>query len=196
MKKNKPIYIYGAIIIAVGIFLIFSKYFTFEIIKYVLSVSLLLAALLASIKAFSRERKQVEFIYHQLHAVAMVVYSFAILFYAQSFETLLYFSGILFFFYTFSEIIFCIWLFNISKKVVYKIVFIRLLLALIVGISVIVIMYKNEAFIEGFGILFIMIGINVLLYVPVMDSKYSRIERENYHDLADDNTSQKSNLIN
>ncbi len=174
MKKNLPLYVYGAVIIFAGVFLLYSKQFTFQTIKLTLGISLIIGAILAFLKALSRKRKQVEFSYHEINALSMMVYGFLILLLANNIEKLLYFSTFLMFFYAFSEIIFCNWLFNLRKKVIYKIIILRIILALIVGVGTILIMYYNTALnnlaIEGFGILFIIIGLNILLYIPVINN--------------------------
>ncbi len=74
----------------------------------------------------------------------------------------------MFIFYAFSEIIFCNWLFNLGRKVLYSIVIVRFLLGLLIGIGTVVAMYQTEHTLQIFGVLFLMVGLNVLLYVPVM----------------------------
>ncbi len=171
MKKYFPIYLYGAIIILDGIFLQFTKHSTLESIKLSLGISLTVGAIIAFIAAFSQQRKQVQIAYHELHALALSVYGVSILVFSNTFEKLIYFTAFLFIFYSFSEIIFCIWLFNLRQKVVYKIIIIRLLLGLATGFGTIVVMYFSSSTLQGFGILFIMVGINIICYVPVMKGK-------------------------
>jgi len=172
MKKNLPLLLYGAIIILAGVFLLFSNYSSFNTIRITLGITLTIGAILSFITAFSRQRKQVEFAYHEMHALGMLVYGVSVLFLTNTFETLIYFTSFLFIFYAFSEIIFCNWLFNLGGKVIYKIVIIRLLLGLMVGMGVVVLMYypdlDKKIDLRGFGLLFILIGINILLYVPIM----------------------------
>jgi len=174
MKKS-PIYLYGAIIIMEGIFLMFSKSYTFDTIKNSIGIALTFGAIVAFFEALSRYRKQVEFSYHEIHVLAMMVYGVSVLFFADTLESLKTFTLFLFIFYTFSEIVFCNWLFNLDRGVINKIVLIRVFLALLVGIGIIVTMFYqgvNETLvIEGFGVLFIIIGINVLLYTPVIKPK-------------------------
>jgi hypothetical protein len=169
MKKDIPLYIYCAIIIFEGVFLLFSKDGTFETIKYTTGITLIIGAIFGFFTALSRQRKQVAFSYHETHALAMLVYGISVLLFSNTFESLTSFSAYLFFFYAFSEIIFSNWLFNLENKVVYKTVLIRIFLGTIVGVGTIVIMYYyNTLALQGFGILFIIIGINFLLYIPIM----------------------------
>jgi hypothetical protein len=68
----------------------------------------------------------------------------------------------------FSEIVFCSWLFSLGRKVVYKIIIVRFVLGLATGVGTVVAMNSLSSKLEGFGILFIIVGINILFYVPVM----------------------------
>lgn len=168
-SENKtPIYIYGTLIILAGVFLIFSKNLKFDFIKIILGSTLSASAIVAFISALVRPRKQIQFAYHEMHALAMLVYGVSILFIGTTIEILVSFTSFLFIFYTISEIIFCNWLFNLSQKVIFKIVFIRLLLGLIVGAGIILVMNFHEYTLEIFGSLFMLVGINILLYVPII----------------------------
>ena len=168
MNKYIPIYLYGTVTILEGIFLLFSNDGAFNVIKLSLGISLSIGALLAFIAAFARQKHHVQFTYHELHALAMLAYGIAILAFCDTPEKLISFTAFLFIFYAFSEIIFCTWLFNLKQRVVSKIVFIRLLLGLVVGIGTIFAMNYSDFSIEIFGALFVMVGINILLYAPVM----------------------------
>ena len=177
MKKFIPIYLYGAIIILEGFVLSFSKNTSFDMIRFPLGIGLIFGALLAFIAAFSRKRKQVQFAYHEMHAMAMIVYGISILLFCNTIDKLISFTAFILIFYSFSEIIFCNWLFNLGQKVVYKILFVRLILGLGIGIGAAISMYFTDYTIVGFGILFIMIGINIILYVPIMKgNEFSKSE--------------------
>jgi hypothetical protein len=150
-------------------------YSSFNTVRITLAITLIIGAVLSFLTALSRQRKQVEFSYHEIHALTMLVYGVSVLLFANTLETLTYFSTFLFIFYTFSEIIFCNWLFNLEKHVVFKIVLIRVFLGLVVGVGTVVIMHyynlKDLIVMKGYGILFIIIGINILLYIPIMKRK-------------------------
>ncbi len=175
MKNDLPVYLYSLVITLEGIFLLFSKFWTFETIKYSLGLVLILGAIFGFLKYLFRISNQVEFSYHELHAVTMLIYGFSVLLFASSVETLVYFSTLLLLFYSFSEIIFCTLLFNLGKKVIYKIFFIRIFLGLLVGGLTITIMQYHDGnkavLFQGYGLLFMMIGLNLMLYVPVMKVK-------------------------
>jgi uncharacterized membrane protein HdeD (DUF308 family) len=171
VKKYYSIYLYGAIIILGGIFLLFSKNSTFNFIKFPLGIALTAGAILAFIAAYYSQRKQVQFAYHEMHALGMLIYGVSILFLGNTLEKLISFTSFLFFLYSFSEIIFCFILFNLAQKVVYKILIIRVVLGLVVGIGAVVAMNYTALTLEIFGLLFIMVGINIILYVPIMKGR-------------------------
>ncbi len=172
MKKNLLVYLYGATIILQGVFLLFSKHFTFNATKYILGIAVIIGAILALVTAFARQRKQVQFAYHEMHALAMFVYGISVLVFANTVEVLSYLTAFLLFFYAFSEVIFCNWLFNLGNKVKLKILFIRVVLGIMVGIGTIVLMnyytVNKSIVMGGYGILFAIIGLNILLYQPIM----------------------------
>lgn len=176
MKKYLPIYFYGIVIILEGIFLLFSEYTSFKISKLILGGALTFAAVLAFIAAFSRRKKQVQIAYHEMHAFAMLVYGLFILFYCNTFEELQFLTLFLFIFYAFSEIIFCIWLFNLALKLDYKIIIIRLILGLLIGFGAITVMGYTEANLVSYGLLFIVIGINIILYVALLRERQTNSE--------------------
>jgi hypothetical protein len=171
MKKLTPIYLYGAIIIAEGVFMLFSKNTSFQVIQLSVGIGLALGAIFAFIAALSRYRKQVQFAYNEMHALTMIVYGVSTLLFCNTIDKLISITEFLLMFYAFSEIIFCSWVFNLGQKVVYKILFVRIILGLFVGIGTVVSMNFYNETLERFGVLFMMIGINMILYVPIMKEK-------------------------
>ena len=154
-----------------GVVLFFAENSNFELTKNIIGIGFIIGALLAIISAFSSQRKQVQIAYHELHALTMLVYGVTILVFVSSLENLVSLSIFLFVFYSFSEIIFCNWLFNLTKKMNYKVLIVRLLIAAIVGLgSIITIFYPRWTF-EIFGLLFILIGLNIMLYIPIMKTR-------------------------
>lgn len=177
MKKNNALYLYGAIIIFIGFFLLFSNQSDFQTIR--ITLGLTIGAIFSFITAFSRKGKKIEFDYHTLHAIAMIVYGVSVLFFCDRIEILINVTSLLFFFYAFSEVIFCMRLLDLGKKAtnnfLKNIVFTRLLLGVLVGIGTTVLMYNNsrsnDLVIGDYGIFFMIIGINILLYMPIIKNK-------------------------
>jgi uncharacterized membrane protein HdeD (DUF308 family) len=167
-KKYLPIYLYGAILMIAGIYLFVSEIYPLPVVRYFLGISLTTGGMFAFIAAQLVKRKKVQFAYHELHALAMVVYGISLILFCDTSEKLLSNTSFLFLFYALSEIILCNWLFNMKQKVVLKIIIIRTLLGLGIGIGAIVAMNYAEMKVEVFGVLFILVGINIILYIPVM----------------------------
>ena len=171
MNKYLPISLYGYTLMISGVVLLFTENSNFGQTKNIIGIGFIIGALLAIISAFSSQRKQVQIAYHELHALTMLVYGITILVFVSSLENLVSLSIFLFVFYSFSEIIFCNWLFNLTKKMNYKVLIVRLLIAAIVGLgSIITIFYPRWTF-EIFGLLFILIGFNIMLYIPIMKTR-------------------------
>jgi len=172
MENKITLYIYGAIIIFGGLFLLIYQNSDYNTIRITLGSTLIIGAVFSFLTALSSKKKQVQFDYHEMHALAMLVYGVSVLVFCNKLETLINFTSFLFFFYAFSEIIFCLRIFDLGRKVIYKIVFTRLLLGLIVGIGTVMIMNyydtSNTLVLRAYGTLFIIIGVNILLYVPIM----------------------------
>ena len=163
-----------------GMFLFISENYNFPEIRYFLGISLTTGGMFAFIAAQLVKRKKVQFAYHELHALAMIVYGISLILFCDTSEKLISNTSFLFIFYALSEIILCNWLFNMKQKVVLKIILIRALLGLGIGIGAIIIMNYTEIKIEAFGILFILVGINIILYIPVMRGNEEKefLERE------------------
>ena len=168
MKRYFPVYLYGAIIILGGIFLSISKNLEFNDIRLRLGITLIVAAIPAFVATFSRPRKDVQFAYHEIHALTILVYGICILVFGNSLASIISFTAFLLIFYGASEILFCNWLLNLKQKVFYRILIIRLLLGLAVGFGTVIAMNYEEFTLEIYGAMFILIGINVILYVPIL----------------------------
>ena len=111
-----------------------------------------------------------------MHALTILLYGIYILVFSSTLDKLISITAFLFIFYLFSEIIFCNWLFNLGNKILYKIVVIRTLLGLAIGVGAIVAIKFPSLTLEIFGILFILVGTNIMLYVPVMKDNKSKNE--------------------
>jgi uncharacterized membrane protein HdeD (DUF308 family) len=171
MKIYLSIYLYGAIIVLSGIFLLFSEYSSFDTLKFTLAISLIVGSVFSFISAFSSRRSHMAFSYHEMHALAMLVYGVSVLLLSKSLEMLISFTVYLFIFYAFSEIIFCLRIFELKSKVIFKVAVVRSILGLVVGAGSVVAMNFPDFTLEGLGILFIIVGINVMLYVPILKKK-------------------------
>jgi hypothetical protein len=103
-----------------------------------------------------------------MHAMTMMIFGILTLLFCNTPEKLINYITFLLIFYAFSEIIFCNWLFNLKQKLLFKVALIRVFLGLAIGIGTITGMNYSEISLEIFGVLFVLVGINILLYVPIM----------------------------
>jgi len=168
MKNYFAIYTYGAIIILAGLFLLFSENSAFSVVRLTAGIALTIGALFAFLSAMSRMKKQVQFAYHEMHSMAILAYGLSLVLFCSNFEQFMSFTTFLFIFYAVSEITFCTWLFNLKQRTVHKIVIIRLLLGLVIGLGTVVTMNFTDHVLFIFGTFFILSGINIMLYVPVI----------------------------
>lgn len=175
MKNKFAAYIYGLTIMIGGFFLLFLTFSSFDVIKTTLAVTLIIGAIFAFLTAFSLPKKQVQFAYHEMHALAMLVYSIYLLFFSHNIETFVFSTSFLFIFYTFSEFIFCSWLFNLGNKINYKIAISRVTLGFLIGAATVLLFNhydKNDAAIlPAFGVLFIIVGLGIVLYLPILKTR-------------------------
>jgi hypothetical protein len=176
LKKAVPLYVYGTIIIIMGILLMVFNDCSFDFVLRIVVVGAVTAAVFAFVTAIVRDRKQVQYAYHEMHAFAFLTYGLATQFYAKNFDQLIFTTAFLFLYYFFSEIAFSNWIFNLMKKVVVKILLIRLALAVLCGVGTVYVMslasndYPRAMF--CYGILFVLVGVNILFYRPVMRRMY------------------------
>lgn len=177
MPKFIFIYLYGAFIILEGIFLLYSQWASFATIRLTLGISLFIGSVFAFLAARLGRRSRVQFAYHLIHAIAMLVYSLTILLFCHSLEILTFFTAFLLFFYAVSEIIFCTLLFNMGHRLIFRIIAVRAIIALLVGLGTVAVMSMHEGTIEVFGILFVLLGLNVIFYAPVVKSLGQRLPR-------------------
>lgn len=166
MKNILSVYVYSAVIIFDGFFLMLSTGLMLDTIKIVLGITLSIAALFALLASFFCHNKPIQCAYYKVHALTMAIYGVSIMLFFNSWESFLTASAILLFFYAISEVVFCGWLFNIGKKVIYRILVVRFLIGILIVIGVVVAMYFSSFSKEIFGFLFVLIGTNFMLYVP------------------------------
>jgi hypothetical protein len=167
-REIAPVYLYGYAIIFAGLSLAFIDDSNFQWIKTIVGILTLSGSAVAFLAAVSRHKRHVEFVYHEIHALSMMFYSISLLFFCDQPRDLTFNTSFLLFFYAFSEIIFCNLLYNLSQRVVSRIIGVRLTIALIVGIGAVVANSFKDSSFQVFALLFVLIGVNVIFYVPVL----------------------------
>lgn len=172
IRKEISLLLNGSFILLTGLMLLFLQNASLEWVKYTVAGLMLTAAFFALITAMNRNKQNVQFAYHEMHALSIFVYAVAVLFFCPSFSRFNYFTSSLLLFYTFSEITFAFWLFNLKKDINPGVVIVRLALGLLVGVGPVILLAHtastNEVKLMSIGVFFILIGVNILLYKPVM----------------------------
>jgi len=172
IRREISLLLYGSLIILSGLLLLFLQNASLEWVKYTVAGCMFPAALFALLTALSRNKQHTQFAYHEMHAIALLAFAVAVLFFCPSFSRFSYFTASLLLFYTFSEITFSIWLFNLKRGINPPVLITRLALGLLAGIGPVILLAHtastNEVKLMTIGLLFIVIGINILLYRPVM----------------------------
>jgi hypothetical protein len=172
MSRKISLFLSGMFILIPGILLIVLHPAPFETIRYVLIASLVPATILGILTAIKRYREHLQFVYQEVHTIGLLVYVLAIITFCYSFENLNKYSVFLFMYYAVSEIIFCSLLFNLKGKVILNSLIIRIPLSFIIGVGTTIIVSTQDILqttkLIGFGVVFALMGINALLYQPIM----------------------------
>jgi uncharacterized membrane protein HdeD (DUF308 family) len=175
LERQISLYIYGLIIILMGIFFMFSEQFSIKEITIIIGILAVTGAFFAFLTALSNPKKRIELAYHEIHAFSMIIYGGYIIFFSSTLDSLIGSTVFLFIFYMFSEIAFCISIFNKGQKVLYKIMVIRLVLGLFAGIAAVRILNFESIYdvsvLIAIGIIFIVLGTNILIYVPILKKR-------------------------
>lgn len=175
MSRKLSLFLSGIFIMIPGILLIVLHQASFETIRYVLLAFLAPSAILGVITAVKRYREHVQFVYQEIHTWGLLIYVIAIAVFCISFESLNKYSVFLFMYYAVSEIIFCSLLFNLKGKVILNTLILRIAFSFIIGIGTTIIVSTQEILqttkLMGYGIVFILMGINALLYQPIMNQE-------------------------
>jgi hypothetical protein len=172
MTKYVSLKIYGGFILIAGLSLIIFPYFLSEIKIDFVAICMLISALFAFITAYKSQHKQSRFKYHEIHGVGMTLYGIAILlstFYDYNF---LQITAFYFIYYGLAEMIFCFLLFNLRSIIGVKILIIRVLTGIVIYVVAGMLMFYIDSYkpyaIFGDGILFIIIGIHTIFYLPIV----------------------------
>jgi hypothetical protein len=172
MNRHQSVILYGSLIIATGAFMMAMQSQPINVIRFGVAACLAVCAVVGFITAMKSDDKQVRFSYHNLHAGAILAYAGALFIAGISMDRFMLFSAVYFIFYSFSEIIFCFWLFNLEQQVGFRVLIQRLLIGFSAGIGAIVILsFTGPNFgmeLMGFGILLMLTGVNVVFYKPVI----------------------------
>jgi uncharacterized membrane protein HdeD (DUF308 family) len=172
MFKYQSISVYGFLIILSGVSLLIKSGSDIKIHALVLSLTLILSSIIAGVAALKTLTNKVQSRYHTLHAVGLLFYGIFLFFYPKTVSEFSDITALFFIFYGFSEIIFCFWLFNLEAKISIFQLVLRLALGFVFFLSSILMIglrhpYQAAELISA-GVIFIIIGTQVVLTVPIV----------------------------
>lgn len=172
MFKYQFISIYGFMIILAGVSLLIKSGMNIEMHAIIVSVIMLFSAIVAGLVALKTIANKVQSRYHTLHAIGLLFYAIILFFYKKSISDFSDITALFFIFYGFSEILFCFWLFNLEAKIRVVQLIVRLALGLVFILSSVLMIglrypYQSMELISA-GVIFIIIGIEVILTAPVV----------------------------
>ena len=173
MTKYQALTIYALLIIATGSVLSSLAYYPTRAIQYIVAIGILSSAVFTFATAFKMKNSQIPMNYHALHAIGMIIYGLAILFWANDIEV--FFNITIFFllYYGMAEIIFCFQLFELKQQNINsQIILYRFLIGLSVTIGAIYILashnkYENSALLVA-GVVFAFSGLYLLKLKTVL----------------------------
>lgn len=176
-KEIVPVYLYSYAIMFAGLSLAFITETNFHWIKPIVGILTLIGSAIAFFTAISRHKRRVEFVYHEIHALSFLIFGNSLLFLCDNMKDLSLIISYLLFIYAFSEIVFCNLLYNLGQRAVIRTVGIRLTIAIIVGVGAVAAISFRESSFLIFAFLLVLIGVNVIFYVPIL--KYGPSRRLN-----------------
>jgi hypothetical protein len=179
MTRFLSVYLYGGLLMITGfVILLFSSHLSLEVNRYIVSILVLISFVLASFASYLSLPHHVQSNYHALHALGLFVYGIAILYYTYNLNDFIYYTSFFLLFYGLAEIIFCFILFNLKLQLKTYTLISRIVLGLFVSIGAVLLQaiteYEPGSIIITSGILFIIIGIQIIMYVPIVKKNTTR----------------------
>ena len=107
MTKYQALTIYAILIMVTGFILMLLSIYPTRLIQYVVALGMLSSAVFAFLIAYKSKNMTIPLHYHRLHAIGMVIYGFAILFFANDVQKFLNITIFFLLYYGMTEMIFC-----------------------------------------------------------------------------------------
>ncbi|MEO6189803.1 MAG: hypothetical protein ABIO44_04940 [Saprospiraceae bacterium] len=173
MTRYQALTVYATLIIVTGLILMLLSIYPTRLIQYVVAFGMLSSAFFAFYTAYKSHDMQIPLHYHALHAIGMVVYGFAILFFANDIQR--FFNITIFFltFYGMAEMIFCFQLLMLRQKFISaRIIGFRLLIGFFITTGAIFILAtsfsdKKIALLAS-GAVFVFSGVFLIVFKSVL----------------------------
>ncbi len=183
MNKYQTNVLSGILIIIAGIFLLVIPYTNSIAIHYAVAFCMIASAYLAMLTAFKTKNILIPFRYHELHALGMVVYGILILFYPTNLSVFLNITSFFFLYYGLTEMIFCFQVLNQHAIIRFEIASLRLAIGFTIYLGAVIIFGfagTNQNYtVIGYGIMIILIGINMVLFKTVLKKLHDSIHVDN-----------------
>ena len=173
MTKYQSLTIYGILMVATGIILIALSYNPSQTMQYSVALTMLFSSAFAFWATYQSRNIPSSMKYHGLHAIGMLVYGIAILFFATDIQK---FFGITIFFllyYGIAEIVFGFQLLMMKQTFISpQGIGIRLFMGFFISLGAIIVLAtsyvdQNQAILVS-GLVFILSGINLILFKSIL----------------------------
>jgi uncharacterized membrane protein HdeD (DUF308 family) len=172
MNKYQSLKLYGFLIVVAGLLLLSFQYSTFAFVQYAVAFSLIVSAIFALITAYKNQNVQIRYKYHELHALGMLCYGVALLFYAVDIPSFLTATSFFFIYYGMTELIFCFQLLNDRAILSLEVLIIRFVMGFAIYLGAPIILHfaaSNQIIsMRAYGIMFLISGIHVILFQTVL----------------------------
>lgn len=188
MTKYVTLYIYALLMIISGIALIGLIESPFRLMLETFCTILILGAVFSGITSYKCNRNQVPMNYHALHGVGLLVYSIALLMFAQ--EQIQFFNITIFYllYYGIAELIFGLQMLLQKDKMLFNIIAVRLIIGFVIAVTAVGLYISLDHYINLMnankltGLLFILSGVNLFFFKTVLFKLY---EKENIFTMTD-----------
>ncbi len=139
MNRYQALTAHAVAIIITGFVVVALSYIPSRAIQYIVATGMIISGIFALTTAYKSWAYKDTLKYHLLHAVSMCGFGFGILFYANDVELFFRIAGLFFLFYGATELVFCAYLMAIKKRVIYKIIATKMVIAfsIIIGAAMI-----------------------------------------------------------
>ncbi len=171
MTKSQSLFIYGTSIIAAGIvFFIFQMNAEFPIYP-ILIMLMSIGFVFALITSLKNGHQMVSRLYHLIHAIAFGLYLVSLIVIENTFTNIVNVSSLFFLIYGLTELMFCFQLLNKKLNLKPNILFFRIVLGFIISLGSVVFVSVFDSYqdfsLVGYGTLFLITGISILLFTTI-----------------------------
>ena len=171
---------YAILLMISGFVLIGLVETTYKLLSETFFFTIILSAAFASVTAFKCKQDQVPLNYHALHAIGLLLYGLSFLILAQDFDKFYLYTIFYLLYYGLAELIFGIQMLLQKDKMLFRVIVIRLAIGFTIAITAVGLYISLHKYIEMknaikvIGGLFILSGVNLILFKTVLKSLYQK----------------------